>query len=123
MQQLSDSTASASGGNTKARLIGVGTLALGLGMGWFFGVNPLQAMRDGAAHVEYQLKIFILAPMLLVAGMFLIVGGSPVLQAFSGPPKGRQQHLIVWCMLALAVLTGGLAFWWLQAEMRSLGYH
>lgn len=122
MQQLSDSTASTSGANTKARLIGVGTLALGLGMGWFFGVSPLQAMRDGAAHVEYSLKIFVLAPMLLVAGMFLIGGGGAVLQAFSGPPQGRQQHLIVWSMLALAVLAGGLAFWWFQAETRSLGY-
>ena len=43
-------------------------------------------------------------------------------EAFSGPPAGRQQHLIVWSAFAIAILAGGLAFWWFQAELHKLGY-
>ena len=45
-----------------------------------------------------------------------------VLEAFSGPPRGRQQHLIVWPMFVLGCLAGGAAWWWLRGQLHALGY-
>ena len=106
----------------KARLIGLVIIALGLGIGWFFGWHPLQQAWVGAKNVEYSIKAFLAAPMLVVAGLFLLLGGAPVLRAFSGPPQGRQQHAIVWSVMALALAAGGFGFWWFQAQLDLLGY-
>lgn len=59
--------------------------------------------------------------MLLVGGLALLLGGTPVMRAFSGPPEGRQQHLIVWTVFAMAIVAGGLGFWWMQTELSALG--
>ena len=113
---------SGAAGAIVSRLIGIAMIAAGLGLGWYFGYHPLAEARAGAAEVEYSIKIFVLAPMLVVGGLALFLGGTPVAHAFSGPPQGRQQHLIVWTVFVIAVIAGGLGFWWMQTELSALGY-
>jgi hypothetical protein len=113
---------SGAGSAIVSRLIGIAMIAAGLGLGWYFGWHPIEEARAGAPEVEYSIKIFMLAPMLAVAGSALLLGGTPVLHAFSGPPEGRQQHMIVWTVFAIAIVAGGLGFWWMQAELSALGY-
>lgn len=106
----------------KARLLGLGVLAAGLGMSWFFGLRPLQEAWAGAPRISYDLKIFVAGPMAIAFGLVLLGGGGAVLDAFIGPPRTRRQHLIVWPVFAVAVLAGGIAFWWFSAQLEALGY-
>jgi hypothetical protein len=106
----------------KARLVGVALIAIGVAAAWFFGLRPLQEAAAGAKEVSYQMKLFVAAPLAIVAGLFLLAGGAPVGEAFSGPPVGRRQHLIVWPMFVLAMAAGAVAWWWFDAQLRALGY-
>src|SRR4051794_20839388 len=112
----------AQGSGAKARLIGLLILAVGVGFCWFFGYLKLQQAEAHAANVEYNPKIFLLGPMLLVTGLVLFVGGRSVAGAMFAPPRTRQQHMIVWPMFAVAIAAGGLAWWWFNAKLHALGY-
>ena len=103
-------------------MLGLALVAVGSLGTWFFGFRPLQAAGSGASEVEFQLKLFVVAPMLIVGGMFLVLGGSKVGEAFSGPPVGKQQHMIVWSAFALAIAIGGFSYWWLDGKLAALGY-
>jgi hypothetical protein len=98
----------------KARLLGIAITVAGLATAWFFGVRPLQAAAAVAPEIEFQMKLFLVAPM--------AIGGSSVGEAFSGPPVGRQQHLIVWTMFSLALVAGGFSYWWFEGQLSALGY-
>jgi len=107
---------------THARLFGLLFLAAGLGISWFFGLYPLQQAQAGAAQIKYDVKVFVAGPMLAASGLMLLVGGARVGRAFSGPPRTREQHLLVWPVFAVAMAAGGLGFWWFSAQLRALGY-
>lgn len=109
-------------GGLKARLIGLAAIAGGVAMGWFFGIGPLREAQAGAQQVSYDIKLFIVAPMLVMMGVFLIVGGAPVLESFAGPPRTKRDHLLVWPMLIVALAVGGAAWWWFDAQLHALGY-
>ncbi len=106
----------------RARLLGVMLVAGGIALGWFFGIRPLQEAQTGAPAVTYWIKTFIAAPMAVVCGLFLLIGGSRVAHVVMQPPRTRQQHLIVWPMFALALAAGGLAWWWFDSQLKALGY-
>jgi hypothetical protein len=106
----------------RSRLIGLGITAIGLAFAWFFGFRPLQAAAAGASEVEFQIKLFVAAPLAIVSGLFLMLGGQPVGEAMSGPPVGRQQHLIVWSMFLIAMAAGGASYYWFDAKLHALGY-
>jgi len=107
----------------KARIIGLAAIAGGLALGWFFGMAPLEEARAGAERVSYDIKLFIVAPMLVLMGIFLLVGGAPVLDSFSGPPRTRRDHLLVWPMFVAALAVGGIAWWWFDGQLSALGYN
>lgn len=105
----------------KSRLLGLAMIAAGAALAWFFGIRPLHAAAAGAKEVSYDIKLFVAAPLAIVAGLFLLVGGAPVGEAFSGPPRGRD-HLVVWPMFVIAMAAGGLAYWWFDARLHALGF-
>jgi len=106
----------------KARLLGIALLAGGIALGWFFGLGPLNAAHAGAERVEYDVKLFVAAPMMVVSGIVLLLFGGAVLRAFTGPPQTKQDHLIVWPVFALALVAGGVGYWWFDAQLKALGY-
>ena len=105
-----------------ARVAGFALLLIGLAAAWFFGIRPLAAAEAGVASVNFQIKLFVFSPLAIVGGAILMLGGAPVLEAFSGPPAGRQQHAIVWSTLVLAIAAGAASFLWLQLKLDALGY-
>lgn len=109
-------------GQVRARLLGLMLVAVGLGLAWFFGLKPLEEARAGAAEVSYSMKLFIAAPMAMVFGIFLLVGGASVADVVTQPPRTKRQHMIVWPLFAVALAAGGLAWWWFDAQLRVLGY-
>lgn len=108
--------------NLKWRLLGVFLIALGIGFAWFLGLKPLQAAQAGAAQVSFSVKLFVAAPLMIVLGLFLTVGGAAVGELVAGPPRTRRQHMIVWPMVIIALAAGGAAYWWYDAELHRLGY-
>jgi hypothetical protein len=106
----------------KARLFGLLLVGIGVALAWFFGLRPLEAARSGAQHIDFPIKLFIAAPMAIVFGLVMLVGGPRVAAAVSGPPRTREQHLIVWPLFAVALAAGGLGYWWYDAQLHALGY-
>ena len=109
-------------GDVKARLIGLAVAAAGVGLAWFFGFKPLEEARAGAQEVSYSIKMFLIAPMAIVFGLFLAIGGAQVADVVMAPPRTTRQHLIVWPLFVLALAAGGLAWWWLDGQLGALGY-
>ena len=108
--------------NLKWRLIGFFFLAGGIALAWFFALRPLQLAQEGAKQVSFQMKLFVAAPMAMVLGLFLIVGGAAVGELVAGPPRTRRQHLLVWPMFGLALVAGGIGYWWFDARLHELGF-
>ena len=110
--------------DVEARLIGLAVVAAAAGAGWYFGLDPLRLAQAGApvVTVHYDPRVVLAVPMLLIGGIMALVGGAPVLRALSGPPRDRQQHVIVWSIVLLSIPAAGLAWWWLDAQFRALGY-
>jgi hypothetical protein len=106
----------------KVRLIGLALIAAGLAAGWYFGLGPLQEAQAGAARVRVEMKIFIFAPMAVLFGLVALIGGDSVASSILGPPRTRRDHLIVWPVFGLAMALGGLAWWWMDAQLDALGY-
>lgn len=106
----------------RARLLGAAMVAGGLALAWFFGLGPLREARAGAEAVSYSVKLFVVAPMLVLAGLVLLAGGEAVADAITQPPRTKRQHLIVWPLFAASLAIGGLAWWWFDGELRALGY-
>ena len=109
-------------GDVKARLIGLAVAAAGVTLAWFFGFKPLEEARAGAQEVSYSVKMFLVAPMAIVFGLFLAIGGTRVADVVMQPPRTARQHMIVWPLFVLALGAGGLAWWWLDGQLGALGY-
>jgi hypothetical protein len=109
-------------GDMKARLIGLAVVAVGVALAWYFGFKPLEEARAGAQEGSYSIKMFLVAPMAIVFGLFLLIGGARVADVAMEPPRTRRQRLIVWPLFALALAAGGHAWWWLDAQLGALGY-
>jgi hypothetical protein len=121
MSMTQTATGPAAGG-LKARLVGLVVLAIGGAMCWFFGYLPLQQAEAHAANIEYNPKIFLLGPMLLVCGVMLTLGGRAAASLVFSPPRTRRQHLFIWPFFAFCVAVGGLTWWWFDAKLHALGY-
>ena len=106
----------------KARLLGLVLLAIGVGFAWFFAWRPLAEAQAGAQQISFPTKVFFVTPLAVVFGLALLIGGAPAHALLGGPPRTRQQHLLVWPLFACALAVGGLAYYWYQAQLHALGY-
>ena len=105
-----------------ARLVGLVMVGGGVALAWFFAWRPLAEAQAGVQHVSYSMKIFFVAPLAIVYGLALLIGGAPVWALIAGPPRTLRQHLIVWPLFALALAAGGLAYYWYQGQLEALRY-
>ena len=106
----------------KARLLGLAIMAAGAGLGWVSGLGPLREAQAGVQRIYYDSRIFLLSPLLLVFGLLVLVGGATVARSFSGPPRTRRDHLLIWPAFLVAAIAGGLAWWWMDQQLGALGY-
>ncbi|WP_375450572.1 hypothetical protein [uncultured Devosia sp.] len=105
--------------SVKYRLGGVILLLVGLAVGWFFLVGPLQAAQGGAAEVSYSLRAFIAVPLCLVFGLgFLAMG--PALHY----RNDAHTNLSVtgWVLFAVVALLTAAGYVWFQQQFTALGY-
>jgi hypothetical protein len=109
-------------GGLMARLIGLAMVGVGVGFAWFFAWRPLAEAQAGATQTSFPMKIFFVAPLAIVFGLALLIGGAPARALLMGPPRTRQQHLLVWPLFAAALAAGGLAYYWYQGQLHALGY-
>jgi hypothetical protein len=107
------------GSDLKHRLGGLACLAGGAGFGWWGIWLPYQAARAHDPQVEYQMKIFILVPMLLVFGIFFVIFGSRISYR-----NAQEQRLTTagWILMAIVTITSGLSIWWFDSLFKTLGY-
>lgn len=108
--------------NLKWRLIGAALIALGAAVAWFFALGPLRDAQAGASQVSYEIKAFVAAPVAIVTGLFLVVGGAAMGELVTGMPRTRQQRLWALAAVALALAAGFGAWWWFEGELQRLGY-
>jgi hypothetical protein len=106
----------------KARLLGLVLVGVGVGFAWFFAWRPLAQAQAGVQHISFPTKVFFAAPLIIVYGLALLIGGAPVRALIAGPPRTRQQHLIVWPLFAVGLAAGGLAYYWYQGQLHALHY-
>jgi hypothetical protein len=105
-----------------ARLVGLVMVGIGVGLAWFFAWRPLAEAQAGVQHASYSTKVFFVAPLAIVYGLALLIGGAPVRALIAGPPRTRRQHLAVWPLFALAIAAGVLAYYWYQGQLHALRY-
>jgi hypothetical protein len=104
------------------RLMALGSLVAGAGLGWFLIMRPLEQARAGAAQVSMSIKgAFILVPMLLVLGIVYLIGGENVKYRDTSvhPPKPL---FMFWVIMILMLTIGGGLFWYTETQLAALGY-
>ena len=106
----------------RGRLLGLLFLGGGLAFAWFFILHPLDQMRAGESDIRVSFKPFLITPMLLVAGVGLLIGGNSFLEHVNGPPESRHQWTVMIIMLVVMLAAGGAGFWWFNNQMAALGY-
>jgi hypothetical protein len=103
----------------KARLGGLVLIALGLGLGWYFVLWPLQEARQGAPEVRYFLKIFAIVPLCVICGLSFVLLGERLKYA-----DASRQNLTVtgWFMFVLVAAVTAAGFLWFKGQFTALGY-
>ncbi|WNJ92128.1 hypothetical protein [Bosea sp. 685] len=103
----------------KARLGGLVLIALGLGLGWYFVLGPLQEARQGVPEVRYFLKIFAIVPLCIICGLGFVLFGERLKYA-----DASRQNLTAtgWFMFVLIAVATAAGFWWFKEQFAALGY-
>ena len=102
---------------------GLALIGAAAAIAWFCALKPLQEARAGTAPmVSYSMNMFVGAPLVIILGVFLLVGGAGVAPLIVGPPRTREQHLVVWPMMIIAFAAGFAAWWWFDGQLHALGY-
>lgn len=103
----------------KMRLGGLFLIALGLGLGWFMLLGPLQEARNGAAEIHYSLKAFLAVPACVIFGIAFLAGGARLNYRDAERKSLTATGWILFVLIALATAAG---FWWFQQQFSALGY-
>ena len=105
-----------------ARLIGLCIVAAGLAAGWFIILDPLQQAQIHGTPVHISMKAFVFAPLAIVSGTFLTLGGNSVAPIFLGAPRGASQKVLAIVIMIIAFSATGVAWWLFKAHLAALGY-
>jgi hypothetical protein len=103
----------------KARLGGLALIALGLGLGWFFLLEPLQKASHGAHEVHYSLKAVFAVPACLIFGVAFMLLGKRLRYR---DDAHKNFTAVGWILFALVALATAAGFWWFQQQFAALGY-
>jgi len=103
----------------KARLGGVALVILGLGLGWFFVLGPLQQAQQGVAEIRYSLKAFLAVPACLIFGIAFVLVGARLNYRDAARKSLTGTG---WFLLVLVAIATAVGFWWVQQRFAALGY-
>jgi hypothetical protein len=105
------------------RTIGLAMVAGGVALGWFFGLKPLWDAEAGLVReVQVGMKLFLVAPMCILFGAMLLIGGRSVGESFAGPPQTARDHWLIWPAFAVACAAGFGAWWWMEQRLEAIGF-
>jgi len=105
--------------DVKVRLGGLGLIALGVALGWFFILEPLQEAGRRAHDVHYSLKAFFAVPACLIFGVAFLPLGTRLRYRDSAH---RNFTAVGWGLFVLVALATGAGFWWFEQQFAALGY-
>jgi drug/metabolite transporter (DMT)-like permease len=108
------------GTNLLYRIGGLICLVAAAAFGWFFIWLPLQQAQAHAAEVEYSVKAFVFVPFAAVFGVFFLIFGDSV--EYRNVEK-QTPTAAGWVLFLIAMVAGGLGFWWFDSQFSALGYH
>ena len=80
---------------------------------------PLQAARAQMPEVRYHLEIFVLVPLTLVFGLFLLIAGDKL--PYRDPARNRLTPT-GWVLFAIIAICAAGSFFWLKSTFAELGY-
>lgn len=103
----------------KLRLAGLGFIAFGLVLGWFFALGPLREAQAGAAEISYSTKVFILVPFCIVFGIAFLLFGERY--SYRNVEK-KSLTAAGWITFAIAAALAAAGWWWFDQQFTALGY-
>jgi hypothetical protein len=106
----------------RGRLFGLILLMVGVAIAYFFIMGPLAEARAGAEEVRFSVQAFVVAPMALITGILLLIGGNSLLELIDGPPESPAQWIVTIGILAVVAIAGLGGYWWFNTVMEKLGY-
>ncbi|MET3664445.1 hypothetical protein [Caulobacter sp. 1776] len=101
------------------RLGGLACLALGAFMGWVAILKPLRAAQSHAPTVSYDVKAFAFVPMILIFGLFFLIGGD------RWPYRDAERRTLTpagWALMAAIAVSGLVGFLMFKQQFAALGY-
>jgi len=101
------------------RLGGLVALGLGLATAWWGILSPLEAARAQAPEVHYDIKLFVLAPLLLIFGLFFLLVGDRVPYR---NPEQRKLTVVGWILMAVVAVAAFGSYFLLKQQFSALGY-
>jgi hypothetical protein len=109
--------------DTRHRLLGLGTAALGGGMIYYFIFRVLELARAGVEEVSYSVKGAALGPLFILIGIALLIFGEKGEQAISQEKNGKKSlSPIGWVVTGIAIVIGLATYFWFDGELKKLGY-
>jgi type II secretory pathway component PulM len=103
----------------KTILYGAISLVAGIGFIYYFIWRNLEAMAQKQDNITYSLKGVGIGPFLIVLGLYLLILRPPSLKPNE---MSRQQQVVYWVMVGLAIALGIVAFMWFKQRAAQLGY-
>jgi hypothetical protein len=101
------------------RLGGLLALGVGLALAWWGILSPLEAARAHAPQVSYDIKLFVLAPLVIVFGLFFLLAGDRVPYR---KPAEQKLTTVGWILMAVVTVAAFGSYVLLKQQFAALGY-
>jgi hypothetical protein len=101
------------------RLGGLLGLGVGLAVAWWGIVSPLEAARAQVPEVHYDTKLFVLAPLAIVFGLFFLLAGDRVPYR---KPEEQKLTTVGWILMAAVAVAAFGSYFLLKQQFAALGY-